>query len=57
MSVTEPLTAGELRAVVGGIIDDVMQTDLDAVTKRIVATALKNLCRLCERERRRRALH
>ena len=57
MLTLEPFTAGELRAVVGGIVNDVMETVLDAVTKRIIATSIENLCRLCERESRRRALH
>jgi hypothetical protein len=50
-------TAGELRATVGAIIDMVMETDLGASEKRLVAIALEDLGRRCESERRRRSLH
>jgi hypothetical protein len=39
------------------IVNDVMETDLDDTTKKIIATALENLGRLCERERRRRMMN
>jgi len=58
MSDTEAMSAGELRALVGGIITDVQASiDLDDRTKRIVAIALEDLGRRCEVERRRRLLH
>jgi hypothetical protein len=58
MPTLERMSRGELRAVVGGIITDVMDnTDLDFATKKIIATALENLGRLCEFERRRLSLH
>jgi hypothetical protein len=53
----ETMTAGELRATVGAIVNDVMETDLDDRAKKIIAVALEQLGRLCERERRRRQMN
>jgi hypothetical protein len=54
---TEPLTQGELMAVVGTVITNVMATDLDNGEKRIVVIALEQLGKACEQIRRRRRLN
>jgi hypothetical protein len=39
----EPATEGELKAMMGELINDVMATDLDDVSKKIVRIALQDL--------------
>jgi hypothetical protein len=51
----EPATEGELKALMGELVDDVMHTDLDAVSKRIVCIALQDLYIRVECRRRERA--
>jgi hypothetical protein len=54
MPTPDPISEGELKATLGSIMNEVLQTDLDATTKRIVVEALKHMYPWLEVHRRRR---
>jgi hypothetical protein len=53
----EPATEGELKAMMGALINDVMATDLDNASKEIVRIALQELYILVECRRRAMVLN
>jgi len=54
----EPVSAGELKAMLGVITEDVLASDLDPTTKKILVEVLSHCAwPWLEVQRRRRAMH